>query len=57
MDLATLTTGARSWIESDPAFPQVVRWYFNGSVYLLAQKGRRRNSEFPDQRWTRKSSS
>jgi hypothetical protein len=57
MDLATLTTAARSWIESDPAFLQIIRGYFNGGVYLLAQKGRRRNSEFPDQRWTRKSSS
>ena len=37
MDFATLTTAARSWIQPDPAFLQIVRGYFNGSVYLLAQ--------------------
>jgi hypothetical protein len=49
MDFSALTTAARSWIESDPAFLQIVRGYFNGSVYLLTQKVRRRNSEFQDQ--------
>ena len=34
MDFATLAAASRSWIESDPAFLQIVRGYFDDSVYL-----------------------
>jgi hypothetical protein len=35
MDFAALTTAARSWNESDPAFLQIVRGCFDDRVFRI----------------------